>query len=180
MIYHSIRPGKIWLDTEGKRIQAHSGPPDVREAAAHFRRKGKHYLLTSGTTGYFPNPSEIAVADTWHGPWKELGDPHPGDRSRTSYHSQISSVFKVEGKEDLYIAVADRWLPEAMDKKYEIYAEMFRNMFQNDGKSFGFSRMGEMVVENTCIADYVWLPLRFENEMAYIDWKDEWRVEDYR
>lgn len=153
----------------------HSGPPDVREATAHFVRKGKHYLLTSGTTGYFPNPSEIAVADTWHGPYQVMGDPHPGDRSRTSYHSQISSVFKVEGKEELYIAVADRWLPEAMDKKYEVYAEMFRN----DGKNFDQSLMGEPVVENTCIADYVWLPLRFEKEMVYIDWRDEWRIEDY-
>ena len=37
-------------------------PPFVREATAHFLRKGKHYLITSGTTGYFPNPSEVAVA----------------------------------------------------------------------------------------------------------------------
>ena len=43
-------------------------PPYVREATAHFLRKGKHYLITSGTTGYLPNPSEVAVADTWHGP----------------------------------------------------------------------------------------------------------------
>ena len=41
-------------------------PPFVREATAHFMRKGKHYLITSGTTGYFPNPSEVAVAQTWH------------------------------------------------------------------------------------------------------------------
>ncbi|WP_321015884.1 family 43 glycosylhydrolase, partial [Hungatella effluvii] len=25
MVYTSIRPGKVWLDTEGKRIQAHGG-----------------------------------------------------------------------------------------------------------------------------------------------------------
>lgn len=24
-MYHSIRPGKVWLDTKGKRIQAHGG-----------------------------------------------------------------------------------------------------------------------------------------------------------
>ena len=46
----------------------HAGPPYVREATAHFCRKGKHYLVTSGTTGYLPNPSEVAIADTWHGP----------------------------------------------------------------------------------------------------------------
>ncbi|MBQ7981131.1 MAG: family 43 glycosylhydrolase, partial [Oscillospiraceae bacterium] len=89
-------------------------PPYVREATAHFMRKGKHYLVTSGTTGYLPNESEVAVADTWHGPFTVLGNPHPDDKTRTSYHSQISSVFKVQGKKDLYIAVADRWLPNEM------------------------------------------------------------------
>ena len=46
-------------------------------------------------------------------------------------------------------------------------------------KDFDFSRMGEPVVENTSIADYVWLPLRFEGENVFIDWLDEWRLEDY-
>lgn len=40
-----------------------------------------------------------------------LGNPHPGDASNTSCHLQISSVFKVAGKKDLYIACADRRLP---------------------------------------------------------------------
>ena len=73
----------------------HLCPPDVREATAHFCRKGKHYLITSGTTDYFPNPSEAAVADTWHGPFTVLGNPHVGDSSNTSFHSQISCIFKV-------------------------------------------------------------------------------------
>ena len=54
-----------YYTTHFPRVQ----PPYVREATAHFYRKGKHYLLTSGTTGYLPNPSEVAVADTWHGPY---------------------------------------------------------------------------------------------------------------
>lgn len=155
-------------------------PPYVREAPAHFIRNGKHYLLTSGTTGYLPNPSEAAVADTWHGPFIVLGNLHPSDTTNTSYYSQISSVFKVHGKEDLYIACADRWLPQAMDKEYEVYKEMFESLFHDGGKSFDFSRMGEPVVENTSIADYVWLPLRFEDNRVVIEWKDEWRLEDYR
>ena len=157
----------------------HSHPPYVREATAHFLRKGKHYLITSGTTGYLPNPSETAIADTWHGPYRVLGNPHPGDESHTSYHSQISSILKVHGKKDLYIACADRWLPEEMDRKYEVYAEMFGAIFSGREKEFDFSRMGEPPVENTAIADYVWLPLRFDGENVVIDWKDEWRIEDY-
>ena len=47
------------------------------------------------------------------------------------------------------------------------------------GKQFYESRMGEKVIENTSIAVYVWLPLRFDGDMIYIDWHDEWRIEDY-
>lgn len=157
----------------------HSGPPYVREATAHFLRKGKHYLITSGTTGYLPNPSEAAIADTWHGPYTVLGDPHPEDESKTSFHSQISSVFKVPGKKDLYIACADRWLPQAMDKQYPIYREMFEKIFSGRAEEFDFSRMGEQVVENTAIADYVWLPIRFEGDKPVIHWLDSWRWEDF-
>lgn len=154
-------------------------PPYVREATAHFLRKGKHYLLTSGTTGYYPNPSEVAIADTWHGPYTVQGNPHVNDESQTSFHSQISSVFKVEGKKDLYIACADRWLVEAMDYPYEVYRDKFEARFNPDAPPFDKSRWKGSVVENTSIADYVWLPIRFDGEKVLIDWKDEWRIEDY-
>lgn len=165
-------------------------PPYVREATAHFYRKGKHYLVTSGTTGYLPNPSEVAVADTWHGPYNVLGNPHPGDSTMTSYHSQISSVFKVPGKKDLYIAVADRWMPGHMDMKYEDYKAVFEVLFDPEGTGQheagtdtvdGEQAGGEaqQMVFNTSIADYVWLPFRFDGEMAYLDWKDSWKIEDY-
>ena len=161
----------------------HTQPPFVREATAHCLRKGKHYLITSGTTGYLPNPSEVAVADTWHGPYTVLGNPHPDDESSTSFHSQISSIFKVPGKKDLYIACADRWLPEHMDRKYEEYAAVFEKIFGGDVKPEEMDNRDDSLddadMRNTSIADYVWLPLRFEGDMVYIDWKDEWRIEDY-
>lgn len=114
----------------------HTAPPYVREATAHFYRKGKHYLVTSGTTGYLPNPSEIAVAD--------------------------------------------RWVPGHMDWKYENYKKTFEQMFDPDYH-------GELNTEDyeldssvdTSVADYVWLPFRFSGEMGYLDWKEEWRIEDF-
>ena len=154
-------------------------PPYVREATAHFLRKGKHYLLTSGTTGYLPNPSEAAIAETWHGPFQVLGNPHPGDLSRTSFHSQISSVFKVEGKKDLYIACADRWVPDHMEYEYEEYKAFYEALFDPDAAGRPENKFGDDSARNTSIADYVWLPLRFDGEMVYIDWKEEWRIEDY-
>lgn len=175
----------------------HKSPPFVREAMAHFVRKGKHYLITSGTTGYFPNPSEAAVADTWHGPYTVLGNPHPHDESHTSFHSQISSVFKVPGKKDLYIALADRWLPEQTFLDYEDYADIFEAVFDPDrSKKIDAGKMKKKLAaheaatgiksgfimgnkENTSIADYVWLPIHFEGEMPIIDWLDQWSLDDY-
>lgn len=161
----------------------HPYPPYVREATAHFLRKGKHYLLTSGTTGYLPNPSELAIADTWHGPYTVLGNPHPGDESNTSFHSQISSVFKVPGKKDLYIACADRWLPAQMDLPYPVYEKAFADAFREDAsaeeRAEASRLLGTIREPNTKEADYVWLPIRFDGEKAYIDWHDEWRIEDY-
>lgn len=159
----------------------HISPPYVREATAHFMRNGKHYLVTSGTTGYLPNPSEIAVADTWHGPYTVLGNPHSGDESHTSFHSQISSVFKVQGKKDLYIALADRWVPDHMELEYEEYAAEYERMFAPGyvGTEAFVRKFGSDAERNTSIADYVWLPFRFDGDMAYLDWMDEWRIEDY-
>ena len=166
------------------------GPPDVREAPAHFMRHRKHYLVTSGTTAYLPNPSQIAVADTYHGPWTVLGDPHPADASRTSYCSQVSSVFKHPHKRDLYIALADRWLPELMTSPQfaggQLSADieqLFRQHTPGAETQWPASFTPELreVIrrQNTSVADYVWLPLRFDGAMAFLDWHDEWRIEDF-
>lgn len=165
-------------------------PPAVREAPAHFTRNRLHYLITSGTTAYLPNPSQVAVAKTYHGPWTVLGDPHPDDPSRTSYCSQVSSVFKHPHKQDLYIAVADRWLPGLMDSpdyptgRLSADIEAAFASYQPGMEPVlppSFTPEVRQVVreENTSVADYVWLPIRFEGEMAYLDWHDEWQVEEY-
>ena len=169
-------------------------PPYVREAPAYFWRNFKNYLITSGTTGYYPNPSEVFVADTWHGPWVSLGDPHPSDKSRTAYHSQISSVFKVPGKKDLYIALGDRWLPELMDLPYAEAEAMFASWFKlpYDPKlcdSFE-RRLSERRKEwekagrscrpdATVMARYVWLPLKFDGDKVVIEWRDSWRISEF-
>lgn len=162
----------------------HVAPPLVREAPAHFTRNGKHYLITSGTTGYYPNPSQVAVADTWHGPYQVLGDPHPTDESRTSFHSQVSSVFKVPGKKDLYIACADRWLPELADVPYDLFIALAKKVLS--GKAGELSDVEDALYrriknhkENTAMADYVWLPLHFEGETITIEWRDEWCLEEF-
>lgn len=153
-------------------------PPYVREAPAHFVRKGLHYLFTSGTTGYFPNPSEVACAKSYHGPWTVLGDPHPNDPSGTSFGSQICSVFKHPHKQDLYIALADRWLPHSRHDAQAVRA-WFAARFGGEPIPPKIVLPEMRIDPDTSIADYVWLPVRFDGEMAYLDWQDEWRIEDY-
>lgn len=155
-------------------------PPYVREATAHFLRRGKHYLITSGTTGYLPNPSEVAMGPSWHGPFEVLGDPCPDDKSQTTYHAQISSVFKVPGKKDLYIACGDRWAPGEMNLQYQDYKQNFEAIFNPEADQSRLKPTGHSdQALNTSLADYVWLPFRFDGDMAYLDWKDEWRIEEY-
>lgn len=165
------------------------GPPYVREAPAYFFRRGKHYLFTSGTTGYHPNPSEVAMADTFHGPWRVLGDPHIGDPSRTSFGSQISAVFRHPGKRDLYIAVADRWYRDLEGRDPEAYGDgraykaaeyEFAKMFLGDGREEPALRGYAMPERpDTSQSRYVWLPVEFDGDMPRLRWRDSWRVEAF-
>jgi hypothetical protein len=156
------------------------GVPDVREAPAHFRRRGKHYLITSGTTAYFPNRSEVAVADTCHGPYTVLGDPHVDDPSGTSFRSQISSVLKHPTIRDLYIAIGDRWLPHLSEAESEV-TEAFRRVVTGAATRELVAREHpQLAVEaDTSVADYVWLPIRFDGDMPRIEWRDEWHPEEF-
>lgn len=155
-------------------------PPFVREAPAFFRRNGKMYLFTSGTTGYFPNPSQVAEATDYHGPWTCLGDPHVDDLGHDSYCSQITSVFKHPLKKDLYIALADRWLvdlPEDLPSIPDIFERLYdpdHPEHMTDG-----SILNTFTKSNTSIADYVWLPVIFEGDMPTLKWMPEWRIEDF-
>ncbi|QLG40507.1 family 43 glycosylhydrolase [Paenibacillus sp. E222] len=157
-------------------------PPYVREAPAYFTRKNLHYLVTSGTTSYNPNPSEVACSRTFHGPFEILGNPHVNDPTNTSFCSQVSSIFKHPKKKDLYIALADRWITDEEGMiPYDILSDAYDRYFNPDRQNEPVTFTGSTfnVNENTHKADYVWLPFRFDGKMAYLDWKDEWRIEDY-
>lgn len=166
------------------------GPPSVREGLAYFWRDGRHYLASSGTTGYFPNPSEVAVAQGFHGPWTTLGDLHPTDRSRTSFNSQISSVFRHPGKRDLYIAIADRWMGELDRPGFAdgtLSAEVrlaFAKRFARPPQPLTaretelMATLGSLKV-NTSQARHVWLPIRFDSDRPVIEWRDEWSLDEF-
>lgn len=161
-------------------------PPFSREGITLFERGDKKYLLTSGMTGYVPNASDLAVSDSWENTFVSIGNPHVRDETQASFNSQVSQVFKLEGKE-LYVSVADRWLSDyPMDAarvdmmKRAILASREPEKYQiTPEEKTEFLKYQTLEKINTSVSDYVWLPVRFEGDKALIEWKDEWRVEDY-
>lgn len=166
-------------------------PPHTREAPAHFERNGKHYLFTSGTSGYLPNPSKIATFTDFHGEYMDLGDPHIGDPTGTSFSSQITCVLNIPGT-DLYIACADRWKPGklnqwmAMKSLKMIERGMKRrnnkiNDVNNESPKETVPLPGKLKrhFDNTSKSTYVWLPIEWQGDKPVIRWHDEWRLEDF-
>lgn len=127
-----------YLSHTGRYIRCFPGR--FMEAPAMFKRKGKYYLMMSGCTGWRPNQARSAVADSIMGEWVELGDPCLNDTTGTTFYSQSTCIFPVQGTEDAFIYMGDRWNPEdAIDGRY------------------------------------VWLPVKFEDDRFFIEWKDSWK-----
>lgn len=90
--YLSTKPEEAKYGIEYIRIF----PGAQREAPAVFKRKGKYYMMTSGCTGWNPNPSKIFVADSMLGHWTDLGDPCINDINKTTFESQSTCIFLVD------------------------------------------------------------------------------------
>lgn len=94
-------------------------PAGHNEAPALFKKDGKYYMVTSGCTGWDPNAARSFVADHIMGPWKSLGNPAKGEGASITFDSQSTYVLPVQGKEDAFIFMADRWEPQnAIDGRY--------------------------------------------------------------
>jgi hypothetical protein len=92
---------------------------DMREAPAPFKHNGRYYVITSGCTGWKPNPAEYAVAENIFGPWKQLGNPCTGAEAKTTFGAQSTFVLPVSGKPGSFIFMADRWNPQNLpDSRY--------------------------------------------------------------
>jgi len=99
-----------------------------REAPAMFKHKGKYYLITSGCTGWSPNPAMLASADSILGNWTELYNPCKGPKSDSTFLAQSTFVLPVEGKPDHFIFMADRWNKTNLeDSRYVWLPLVFKN-----------------------------------------------------
>ncbi|MFI3290255.1 MAG: glycoside hydrolase family 43 protein [Opitutales bacterium] len=91
------------------------------EAPAFFKRNGKYYMFSSHCTGWRPNAGRVSSCDKMLGDWKELGNPCRGTKEEmaTTFKSQSTAIIKVEGLDDAFIYLGDRWTPDnAIDGRY--------------------------------------------------------------
>ena len=103
------------------------------------------------------------------------------------FNSQISQVFKVPGKRDLYIALADRWVPDyPVDAKLaDLLERCTAQRFDPEHYKATSEEMQTMMQSpmltsaNTSRANYVWLPITFEEGKPKIRWRDSWKLSDF-
>jgi beta-galactosidase len=120
-----------WLRHSGKFIKVFAG--QSLEAHAVFKRGGKYCLIASGCSGWDPNPAHAAVAESIWGPWRELGNPCLGENADTTFNAQSTFVFRVAGKPDAFVFMADRWDKANLPESRYVWLPI---QFQEDGRSW--------------------------------------------
>lgn len=152
-------------------------PPFVREAPCFFTRNGRKFIITSGTTGYYPNRTIGYDITDMHGEWKELGYTCVDDKKKNSFHSQFSSVFKHPTK-DLYIAIGDRWINDPGIEQID-YEELFERVYEPQERGEEWDKLAKKLnsvsKEDLTKATYLWLPIQFDDKgNPYLVYKKEW------
>ncbi len=78
-----------------------------REAAAIVRRGGYYYMITSDMTSWDFNRARYYRTTDLFGEWQDMGDPCVDDIEGTTFNSQTTYIFEVEGT-DIAIHMAER------------------------------------------------------------------------
>ena len=104
-----------------------------REAPAVIYREGYYYMITSGLTGWEYNQAKYFRANSMLGEWEYMGDPCVDDTDKTTFCTQSTSIFKIEGRDDCYIYMGERhnyissflhcsyvWLPISFGRDHTI------------------------------------------------------------
>lgn len=115
---HISRLTDDYLSYSGEYIRIFPGR--YMEAPTLFKTiEGKYYFIASGCTGWKPNEARLAMADNIWGPWTELSNPCIGADAELTFQSQSTYVLPVEGRNNAFIFMADRWQPDnAIDGRY--------------------------------------------------------------
>ncbi len=108
---HISRLTDDYLAQSGQFIRTFiTGQPNTgREAPAVFKYDGKYFMVTSGCTGWDPNPAQYAMAQDILGTWEPRGNPCFGPGCETTFNAQSAFILPVTGKPGCFIFMADRW-----------------------------------------------------------------------
>ena len=98
-----------------------------REAPAVFKSKNKYYLITSGCTGWSPNPAAYAVADTILGEWTSFANPCIGRGAEKTWKSQSTYVIPLKSHENSYLFMADRWRKRDLEHSRYVWLPLIIN-----------------------------------------------------
>lgn len=117
---HISRLSPDYLRPAGEYARMKPGGDD--EAPAIFKHGGKYYLVTSGLTGWAPNPAKSYVANNIFGPWTALGNPVRGtpEQAGITFGGQSTYALTLERKGcRRHILMLDIWRPKnAIDGRY--------------------------------------------------------------
>lgn len=116
---HISQLSENYLKSAGRYVRVLPGR--FNEAPAMLKWRGRYFLFTSDCTGWAPNPARLLAADSIFGEWEELGNPcfGTGAQIANTYESQSTFILPVQGREDAFIFLADRWRPgNAIDGRY--------------------------------------------------------------
>lgn len=109
---HISKLSDDFLEHSGRYIRVFPGRSN--EAPAICRKDGMYWMITSGCTGWAPNPARAAAAPSIWGPWKELPNPCEGINPlnglgpEKTFGAQSTFIFDAG---DAKIAMFDIWNP---------------------------------------------------------------------
>mgnify|MGYP000095721855 CR=1 FL=1 len=137
-----------YLSHTGTYIRVH--PSGRNEAPAIAYHNGTYYLLTSGLSGWRPNPARQYAAKEIMGPWEKLNNPTIGVNPQNdfgpekTFGGQSTFLLERQNMPGQFIAMFDMWRPK-----------------------------------NAIDGRYIWLPVEFVDGGMRITWQDSWQLSDF-
>ncbi|OME87852.1 hypothetical protein BK120_00530 [Paenibacillus sp. FSL A5-0031] len=135
--------------------KAHS---NGREAPTLFKQDNTYYSITSGLTGWNPNPAKYHITGhplTWW--WEDKGDPFWDDYKGTTHESQSTFVLPYRDKngnivKDKFIFMADRWNPGNLSDSRYIWTPIHldsenKRISMNWLSEWDYSQFGDAQIE---------------------------------
>lgn len=123
-----------------------------REAPALFKWDDTYYLITSGATGWDPNPASYATATDILGTWTDHGNPCVGTDASTTFHSQSTAVIPYDPAHGKFIFMADRWTPSDLANSPYIWLPVSFG----EGGTMSLSWLDEWTLADNLPAQTLW------------------------